>query len=155
MISEVKLVVYQKDGSRVDTSGQVKHNNPGKRELELDLGMDVFDFDVDKSSDLCLPGFLSVTLKQYGEATLVYNTEKNWIYPIELINRQTEAEDSYEKTMERARSEGAYLITDDMIEKGKQQIGDKVQGYRIQRYSQFGEIPNFDFYIKSFADEYA
>jgi predicted ester cyclase len=94
-------------------------------------------------------------LKQYGEATQVYNTDKNWIYLIELINRQAEAEDSYEKTMERARSEGAYLITDDMIEKGKQQIRDKVQGYRIQRYSQFGEIPNFDFYIKSFADEYA
>jgi hypothetical protein len=64
MISEVKLVVYQKDGSREDTSGQVKHSNPGKRELELDLGMGVFDFDVDKSSDLSLPGFLSVTLKQ-------------------------------------------------------------------------------------------
>ncbi len=155
MISAVTLTVYQQDGKRVDINGQVKHSNPEKRELELDLGMDVFDFDVDESSNLSLSGFLSVILKQYGETTQVYNTDKNWIYPIELINRQKESVDAYKKTMKRARSEGAYLITDDMIEKGVQQIRNEIQGYRIQRHSQFGEIPDFRFYRDLNPEEYS
>ncbi len=154
MISEVKLVVYQKDGSTIVIEGKLQAPNRKNREFEIGMNSEA-DKQLFLAAEKYVFGFIAITLKQSGAETAVYNTNSNWIYPIELINRQKESVDAYKKTMKRARSEGAYRITDDMIEKGKQQIRNKVQGYRIQRHSQFGEIPDFRFYRDLNPEEYS
>ena len=154
-IDQVMLVVFQKDGTRIDIPGIATEFNRKENRFMVKMTNEGFDEQLNMAADKYSMGFLKIQLKSAGKSVATYDTDKHWVFPVELISRQQLASKEYEEVMKEARYEGSYLITEKMIEEGKKSIEEKVFGYLVRRHRLYGEIPNFDFYIKKFKKEYA
>ena len=83
--------------------------------------------------------FLSVTFNKalaHRPGYTQYNYDSPWIYPIRLIDKKKEAEDA-----QRAIDSAGYYTPAIKIK--------KAFGYRVEPY---GEVPDFIWYQKTFAD---
>ncbi len=153
-IDQIMLVIFQKDGKRIDIPGTASEFNRKENLFKLKMTNEGFDKQLNEAADNYTMGFLKIQLKAGGKSIKTYDTNKQWVFPVELISKQKQASEEYEENMQYARAEGAYQITDKMIEEGKQSIADNVHGYLIRRHLKYGEIPDFTTYKRLFPDEY-
>jgi hypothetical protein len=151
---KIVLVVFQKDGERIDIPGEASEFNRKENRFKVKMTSDGFDEHLKKATKKYSMGFLKIQLKAGGKSVTAYDTDRHWVFPVELISKQKQASEEYEKTMNKARSEGAYQITDKMIDDGKKSIADNIHGYLIRRHLKYGEIPDFTTYKRLFSDEY-
>ncbi len=145
-IDQVMLMVFQDDGKRIDIPGIATDFIRKENRFKVKMTTDSFDEQLKKAAKKYSMGFLKIWIKSGGKSIETYDTDKQWVFPVELISKQKQASKEYEETMKYARAEGAYQITDKMIEEGMKSIEEKVYGYLVRRHTFYGEIPDFRFY---------
>jgi len=161
VIDKVVLVLYKKDGSKSEMQGTANNVDHTNHQVTLKIDTKGFDKLLMLAVQKAYIGFLDITLKQGGTGSNVYNTSKNWVFPIEVRNRKDREIEKYrqEKMLEVALlpQENLYLINQKMeeMQTAIEKMDNEIAGFIIQRHSLFGQVPHFDFYAKISQDEYA
>lgn len=75
-----------------------------------------------------------------------YDPSTPWVWQIEFVSRQQEAIDRFRKSVDLSPEP----IPEWVIVEREEQIRRNVNGYRVQRHSKFGEIPNLRKYSVDF-----
>ena len=146
LFSTIELFFYT-DDAVMNIKGSVVDNG-GKSEFRPDDDVEDMLMDAVKLSKLA---YIKIALKASSHEHLSrYNSNSAWVYPIQLLSRKSLALAKFDEAL--AMADGNYSPT--LAQQQRQRIEDTIEGYIVDRYAVYGEVPDLDFYRDMFAREY-